>query len=97
MTSHPGSAPDPVDLIALGEPVDGLPTWRPLPGHTVVSDQAGTVLPLLLPLPAGGRRLRVRVREIEQLRGTGDATIPPELKERTAFVDAVVIPAVWHG
>jgi hypothetical protein len=51
----------------------------------------------LLPLPVGPRRLRVRVREIEHLRGTGDATILPELKERTVFFDVVVIPAAWHA
>jgi hypothetical protein len=80
--SHDGPAPD------------GVPAWRAVPGHTVLSDPAGVVSPL--PLPAGLGPLRIRVRETERLAGSSDTTVPPELRERTVFLDVVTIPATWY-
>jgi hypothetical protein len=85
--------PGAVDLIAVDATApDGVPAWWAV--QTVVGDANGVVPPL--PQPAGPGPWRVRVRETERLAGSGDATVPPELRERTVFLDVVTIPPAWY-
>ncbi|MFF0518368.1 hypothetical protein ACFYTC_06695 [Actinomadura nitritigenes] len=97
----PDGGPAP-ELIAVDPAADpGLPAWRPLPAFTRTGDASGT--PIELPLPPGGRPLRLRVREVEDLTPLGDLAAPaeglgaqpPELTERTVLIDHIPIPGGW--
>ena len=88
-----GIEPTSLDAVvedAAAEP--GLPAWRPVLGGTVVRTPAGSIPPL--PLAATAGRLRVRVRETEDLPG-GDGG-PADLVRRSVFVDTIVLPQAWH-
>ncbi|MEV6813049.1 hypothetical protein [Micromonospora sp. NPDC051296] len=88
----PGTAPDVTDLIDVNGGAD-LPAWRVVPGHRAVGDQHAT---LIVPLPATAGPLRLRVRESERLDTVADPSLPPELRERTVFIDMVAIPPGWR-
>ncbi|MFJ3102525.1 hypothetical protein [Streptomyces sp. NPDC086835] len=88
---HPGS----VDLVDLTEPPSAdIPAWRPLPSHTLTSDQPET--PSTLPIPDGTAPLRLRVREVERLDAPFPPPSPAELQGRTVFVDTVALPTSWR-
>ncbi|USQ85311.1 hypothetical protein NFX46_16905 [Streptomyces phaeoluteigriseus] len=77
------------DLTSAAPDVAGL--WHRVPGHAV-SGALGD--PLVLALPASGGRLRVVVRETEDIEPavTGDdGTLSTELRQRTVFIDVVTV------
>ena len=89
----PGVPPETIDLVVddpAAEPQ--MPAWRPVPGGTVVRTASGSIPPLTLVATPG--RLRVRIRETENLSGN-DTGAPPDLLRRTVFVDTIVLPAAW--
>ncbi|MET7642448.1 hypothetical protein ABZS83_02100 [Streptomyces sp. NPDC005426] len=76
------------DLTSAAPDVAGL--WHRVPGH-MVSGVLGEPLPPLA-VPATDGRLRVVIREIENIQPavTGDdATLAGELRQRTVFIDVV--------
>ncbi|MFI9047293.1 hypothetical protein [Streptomyces sp. NPDC053427] len=90
-----GTHPDSIDLIDLtSPPTADIPAWRPVPSHTLTSDQPET--PSTLRMPPGTAPLRLRVREVERLDAPLASTSPAELRDRTAFVDVVPLPANWR-
>jgi len=92
-TCDPGIAPESVDLVVDDPATEPqIPAWRPIPGRSVVRTDTGTVPPLTL-APTPGR-LRVRLRETENLDGTD--TTPPDLVRRNIFVDTIILPTAWQ-
>ncbi|MEU2254388.1 hypothetical protein ABZ540_14595 [Nocardia xishanensis] len=91
------AVPEQVDIVIDDPNVEPeLPAWRPVPGHAVLRAQDGTIPPLPLPVAAAGR-LRVRLRETENLSGPSDPQLPRELTQRNVFVGTIVLPAEWHA
>jgi hypothetical protein len=90
----PGIAPETLDLV-VDDPdaEENVPAWRPVSGGLVARTAAGSIPPLTLVATPG--RLRVRLRETENLPGT-DAGSPQDLLRRTVFVDTIVLPAEWR-
>jgi hypothetical protein len=94
-----GTTPELITVDASTE--IGFPVWRPLPAHTRTGDASG--VPIEVPLPPGGRPLRLRIREVEDLAPLGDLagpaegldSVPPELTERTVLIDHIPIPGEW--
>jgi hypothetical protein len=80
----------------------GFPVWRPLPLYARTGDASGAAIEV--PLPPGGRPLRLRIREVEDLAPLGDRAtpaermdaVPPELTERTVLIDHIPIPSEWR-
>jgi hypothetical protein len=66
-----------------------------VPGQTVVRAADGTIPPLTL--PPGSGRLRIRVRESENLTAVAGADAPPDLLRRNVFVDTIVLPTEWRS
>ncbi len=92
-TCGPGIDPESLDLIVDDPTVDDdVPAWRPVPDAAVARTAAGTIPPLTL-IPTQGR-LRVRLRETENIPGGG--TDAPDLTQRNVFVDTIVIPSDWQ-
>jgi hypothetical protein len=92
-TCPAGIAPETIDMVVddpAAEPQ--IPAWRAVPGGTVVRTAAGSIPPLTLVATAG--RLRVRIRETENLSGA-DTGSPSDLLRRNVFVDTVILPAAW--
>jgi hypothetical protein len=90
----PGIIPEALDATvddAASEPQ--LAAWRPVAGGSVVRAADGSIPPLTLVATPG--RLRVRLRETENLPGV--ATGSPDLARRTVFVDTIVLPAGWSA
>ncbi len=92
-TCGPGIAPETLDLV-VDDPADEpqVPAWRPVPGGSVVRTAAGSIPPLTLVATPG--RLRVRLRETENLSGT-DTGSPPDLLRRNVFIDTIILPTAW--
>jgi hypothetical protein len=59
----------------------------------VVRDASGSIPPLTLTATPG--RLRVRLRETENLPGV-EASSGPDLSTRNVFVDTIVLPQAWQ-
>ena len=90
-----GVDPDALDLVVDGaDPDPGIPAWRPVSGQSVVRAADGTIAPLTL--PAGPGRLRIRIRESENLTAVPGADTPADLLRRNVFVDTIVLPAEWR-
>lgn len=90
-----GVLPGSIDLVDLTTPpAMDIPAWRPVPSHTLTSDQPET--PSTLHVPLGTAPLRVRVREIERIDSPIASTSPAELRDRAVFVDTVLLPADWR-
>ncbi|WP_117208588.1 hypothetical protein [Allorhizocola rhizosphaerae] len=87
-------APDdvPVDIVSLTGALAGVAAWTRVPGGSVAG-RIGQPLPVL-PVPGGAGRLRVVVREAEDLSATGAGLVnaAKELTERTVYIDAVALP-----
>jgi hypothetical protein len=93
-TCPPGIAPETLDLVVddpAAEPQ--VPAWRPASGGPVVRSAAGSIPPLTLVATPG--RLRVRLRETENLAGTGTGS-QQDLLRRNVFVDTIILPAAWR-
>ncbi|MET4924721.1 hypothetical protein P3L51_20585 [Streptomyces sp. PSRA5] len=78
------------DLTSAAPDVAGM--WHRVPGH-VVSGVLGEPLPVLA-VPASDGRLRVVVRETEDIEPAvagDDATLATELRQRTVFIDVVTL------
>ncbi|MGH3876691.1 MAG: hypothetical protein ACRDSK_06595 [Actinophytocola sp.] len=89
-----GVDPDALDLVVDGaDPDPAVPAWRPVAGQTVVRAADGTIPPLTLPAVPG--RLRIRIRESENLTAVA-AGDTPDLGRRNVFVDTIVLPAEWR-
>ncbi|SHN37328.1 hypothetical protein [Actinacidiphila paucisporea] len=85
----------PVDLTALNTAAaPAFPAWVRVPGATAAG-QTNQPLPPI-PVPADGSRLRVVVREAEDLPSTAAGIIDAvhELTERTVYLDEVSLPVV---
>ncbi|SCF20193.1 hypothetical protein GA0074695_4293 [Micromonospora viridifaciens] len=84
----------PVDIVSLTGALAGLPAWIRVPGASVTGT---TSQPLpVLPVPDSPGRLRVIVRESEDLPANvaGLVNAARELTERTVYLDAVPLPVV---
>ncbi|WP_153506103.1 hypothetical protein [Cumulibacter manganitolerans] len=79
-------------LTALGSAAPVFPAWTRVPG-AVVSGTTNAPLPVL-PLPQTGDRLRVVVRETEDLGPRADELLDAadELAERTVYLDVIPLP-----
>ncbi|WP_328665315.1 hypothetical protein OG905_00280 [Streptomyces sp. NBC_00322] len=90
-----GVLPSAIDLVDLTTPpAADVPAWRPLPSHTLTSNQPE--IPSTLRMPSGTAPLRLRVREVERLDTPIASASPAELRDRTVFVDAALLPADWR-
>lgn len=90
-----GVLPSAIDLVDLTTPpAADVPAWRPLPSHTLTSNQPE--IPSTLRMPSGTAPLRLRVREVERLDAPIASASPAELRDRTVFVDAALLPADWR-
>jgi hypothetical protein len=90
----PGVTPEDLDVAvddASAEPE--LSAWRPVAGGRVVRDASGSMPPLTLTSTPG--RLRVRLRETENLPGV-ETSSGPDLSARNVFVDTIVLPQAWQ-
>jgi hypothetical protein len=81
-----------VELVSTDSTTDGMPAWIPVASVTGV---VGAALPTLT-VPTGLTALRLRVTEHEALQAMSGATTPPELGQRTVFLDTIAIPDQWH-
>lgn len=82
----------PVELTSLTGASPGFPVWVRVAGASVTRYTNQELPPLTL--PSGPRRLRVVVREYEDLGEVGDGLVdaPSELTERTVYLDIVHLP-----
>ena len=95
LTRPPADAADPSDLASLGLGDPGFGAWTRLAGGTVAG-VVNEVLPQLA-LPADAARLRLVVREVEEMHSDASALgvdAPNELVDRTVFVDVVDLSTV---
>jgi hypothetical protein len=87
-------APEAIDLVVDDPATEPqIPAWRPVPGGSVVRTDAGSIPPLTLVATPG--RLRVRLRETENLSGS-DTGLPTDLHHRNVFVDTIILPTGWQ-
>ncbi len=90
-------APDtptaPVDLTSLTPGGAGFPTWLRVPESTVTGRTNEPLPTLAVPAPGSGR-LRVVVREVEELAANLGEVVDAarELSERTVYLDVVELP-----
>ncbi len=88
-------APDgvPVDLTALNSAAPpAFPAWVRLPGATLTGQTNQPLPPIAV--PAGAGRLRVVIREVEDIPSTAAGLVDavPELTERTVYLDTIPLP-----
>lgn len=83
----------PVDLVSLTRAAPEFPAWVRVDGATVTG-KTNEPLPALAPPPAGGERLRLVVREMEDIDENPDGVVDAarELSARTVYVDVVPLP-----